>query len=233
MYDKEKEEKEKNGRVVGIDVGIKSTIMMSDGEVLSLDKDRIMKLVRKIERLQSIIDTKREINRKRGIKYSKRVEELERKRDRLFKKIENIKQDFYYKAVNHILNSHEYVAVEDLDLDKLRQVKHNNRKAEKNIHKYLMYTSLGKFFNILEYKAQLYGREVIKVDAKDTSKTCSNCGYVFHRLKLSDRTFRCPQCNFKIDRDLNASINILKRGLEHLAPSAGQVEYMPEMVIAR
>ena len=89
VYEREKEEKEKNGEAVGIDVGIKSTITMSNGEVLSLDKDRIMRIVRKIEKLQSIIDKKREINKKRGIKYSRRIAELERKRDRLFKKIES------------------------------------------------------------------------------------------------------------------------------------------------
>ena len=49
-------------------------------------------------------------------------------------------------------------------------------------------------------------------------------------MKLSDKTFRCPKCGFRIDRDLNASINILKRGLETLSPSAGQVEYRHEMV---
>ena len=233
VYEREKEEKEPNGNAVGIDVGIKSTITMSNGEALSLDKDRIMKLVRKIEKLQSIIDKKREINKERGIKYSRRIEELERKRDRLFKKIENIKRDFYYKAINHILNSHEYVVVEDLDLKELKESNGENKIVSRNVHKYLQYISLGELFRILEWKAELYGRKIIRVKAKDTSKTCSRCGYVNHDLKLSDRVFKCPSCGLRIDRDLNASINILKRGLEHIAPSSGHGEYMPEMVIAR
>ncbi|HDD57634.1 MAG TPA: transposase, partial [Thermoplasmatales archaeon] len=93
----------------------------------------------------------------------------------------------------------------------------------------LQHIAIGRFFSILEYKAQLYDRKVVKVEPKDTSKTCSNCGYVYHELKLSDKNFKCPKCGFRIDRDLNASINILKRGLELIAPSAGQVEYRREM----
>ena len=229
VYEREVVENTVTGGIVGIDVGIKSTITMSNGEILSLNKDSIMRLVTKIEKLQGIIDKKKYINKKKGIKHSKRVEELERKKDRLFKKIENIKRDFYYKAINHILNSHEYVVIEDLDLSELMQVEHENEKAERNIHKYLMYIAIGRFFSILEYKAQLYGRKVVKVEPKDTSKTCSNCGYVYHELKLNSKTFRCPQCGFRINRDLNASVNILKRGLEILSPSAGQVEYRREM----
>ena len=233
VYEKEKEEKEKNGKIVGIDVGIKSTITMSNGETLSMDKDKIMRLVDKIERLQSIIDKKREINKKRGIKYSKRVEELQRKRDRMFKKVKNIKRDFYYKAVNHILNSHEYVVVEDLNLKELKEHEGENKVVDRKVHKYLQYISLGELYRVMDWKAKLFGRVVIKVDPKHTSKTCSRCGYINHDLRLSDRTFICPSCSLKIDRDLNASINILNRGLEHVAPSSGHGEYMRENAIAR
>ena len=233
VYEREPEIKESNGNIVGIDVGIKSTITMSNGEVLSLDKDRIMASVQKAEKLQSIIDKKKAINKKRGIKHSRRIGELMRRRDKILKKIRNIQIDFYYKAVNHILNSHEYVVIEDLDLKELRGVRGNGKYVDKKVHKYLQYIALGKFFRILDWKAELCGREVIRVNPKDTSKTCSNCGYINHDLKLSDRVFKCPVCGLKIDRDLNASINILKRGLERIAPSSGQGEYMREMVALR
>jgi transposase len=58
------------------------------------------------------------------------------------------------------------------------------------------------------------GREVILVNPYHTSKKCSNCGHVVKDLKLSDRTFFCPVCGWKSDRDYNASLNILKSGLE-------------------
>jgi len=237
QYNKNPELEVSNNKIVGIDVGIKNTLTLSNGDKYSIDKEQIINLVKRAEYLQSIIDTKREINKKKGIRFSRRLEYLRRKRLRILKRIRNIHQDFYYKIINHILNSHEYVAVEDLDLAELIQVEHENEKAEKNIHKYLMYISLGKFFRVLEYKAQLHGRKIIKVEPEDTSKTCSNCGYIFHELKLSDRIFKCPLCGFRIDRDLNAAINILKRAieilLESLSPSAGQVEYRREMARVR
>jgi len=229
QYEKKIELKPSNRGVVGIDVGIRNTVTLSNGEVYKIDKDKIMQLVEKAEHLQSIIDKKMTINRKRGINYSKRVEYLRMKRLKILKKIRNIYQDFYHKVANHILNSHEYVVIEDLNLSELKQAKHENKKVEKKIHKYLQNISISGLFKILEYKAQLYERKIIKIDPKDTSKTCSNCGYVHHEMKLSDKTFRCPKCGFRIDRDLNASINILKRGLETLSPSSGHGEYRREM----
>ncbi len=158
---------------------------------------------------------------------------MERRRDKILKKIQNIKVDFYYKAINHILNSHEYVGVEDLNLKELKEADKGNRVIRRKVNKYLQYISLSEFFRILEWKSELYGREIIRVNPKDTSKTCSNCGYVNHELKLSDRVFKCSVCGLKIDRDLNASINILKRGLECIALSSGHGEYMREMVLNR
>ncbi len=233
VYEREKEEKEKNGEAVGIDVGVKNTITMSNGESISLETRKIMSLVRKEEKIQSIIDKKSAINEKRGIKRSKRIEGLERRRDKILKKIQNIKIDCYYKVVNHIFNSHEYVVVEDLNLRKLKESEKGNKVVRRKVNKYLQYISLSEFFRILEWKGELYGREIISVDPKDSSKTCSSCGYVNHELKLSDRVFKCPVCGMNMDRDLNASINILKRGLERIVPSPGHGEYMREMVAIR
>ncbi len=131
VYEREREVKEGNGRIVGIDVGIKNTITMSNGEVLSLDKKKIMALVGKAEMLQGAIDRKRAINKERGIKYSKRIEELEMRKDRVLKEIKNIKSDLYYKAVNYIFNSHEHVAVEDLNLSELKEAKKDNNTVRR------------------------------------------------------------------------------------------------------
>ncbi len=134
---------------------------MSNGEALSLGKGRIMRLVRKVERLQSIIDKKRATNIKRDLKYTKRVMELERKRDRLFMMLKDIKRDFYYKVVNHVLNSHEYVVVENLDLKELRGHVGEKKVASRKVHKYLRYIALSEFYHILEWKAELYVRKIM------------------------------------------------------------------------
>lgn len=75
--------------------------------------------------------------------------------------------------------------------------------------------SWGMFTRILEYKCERYGRELIKIDKWfPSSKTCSNCGNIKKELKLSERTYKCNECSFEIDRDLNASLNIKKEGLK-------------------
>jgi len=196
----------------GIDVGLKNTITLSTGEKFELDKKTIMKIAKKIERLQSIIDKKKNINQKRGIKDSKRVWKLQVRKLRLFKKIDNIRKNFYYKVINHILNNHEYVVIEDLNLKALKEKETNNKKMDKTIHKELQYISLGKFFEILEYKAKERGCKIIKVNPYNTSKTCSRCGWINNDLKLSDRVFKCTKCGLRLDRDVNASINILLLG---------------------
>ena len=229
LYEDEPKPLPSTNTAVGIDVGIKQTITTSDNEILSLPTQEIMKTVKKIEHLQSIIDTKREINKQRNIPHSKRIQHLKNKRRKLYKRLHNLKKDFYYKSVNHILKSHEYVIVEDLNLKELKELTSDNEKRDRKIHKYLQYISLSEFFRILEWKAKQYNRTLIRIDPHHTSKTCSNCGYIDHNLTLSDRTYNCPVCGLHIDRDYNASLNILKRGLEHIAPSLGHSEYMREM----
>ena len=72
---------------------------------------------------------------------------------------------------------------------------------------------LGRFTDYLQYKAESAGCAVVGVNPRDTSKTCSNCGNV-QEISLSERTFNCGTCGVSKDRDLNASINILKRATE-------------------
>ena len=216
------------GTAVGIDLGIKTTIYTSNEERISLPMEEIKKTVDKIEHLQSIIDNKKNINKERGIRHSKRVDDLKRKQMRLYKHLREIKHDFYYKSVNSIFKSHECVVVEDLQLDKLVQVKSESKGKDRKIHKSLSNISLSDFYRILDWKAEQYRRTVIRVNPAHTSKTCSVCGYINHDLKLSDRTYKCPSCGAVIDRDYNASINILNRGLEIIRKSSsdGLSEYM-------
>ena len=75
-------------------------------------------------------------------------------------------------------------------------------------------SALKEFVRILSDKAERAGRRVVFVEPAYTSRTCSRCGFVVGELKLSDRVFTCPKCGLVLDRDLNASLNILKRGLD-------------------
>ena len=88
----------------------------------------------------------------------------------------------------------------------------------KSIAKVLGDISISKFINNLEYKARWYGRTIIKVNRYfPSSQLCSNCNYQNKEVKnLITRTWECPVCKVKHDRDFNASINLLIKGLEHI-----------------
>lgn len=81
-----------------------------------------------------------------------------------------------------------------------------------NLEKRIQDASWSKFIQMIKYKAKWYGRQLIFVEPKNTSKTCSSCGFINEQLELKDREWTCPKCGSKHDRDLNASKNILNLG---------------------
>ena len=212
IYEKETKEQSLNkNKVVGIDVGVRSTITLSNGQVFQIDKEKIEKIVKKIEKLQSVIDKKKHINKLRGINYSKTLEKVMLKQRKLFEKIRNIKEDFYHKVSAYVVKNHDYIGIEDLDLNKFHTNKINeNEKVNKRFHKLLNFVSLSRFFSKLEYKAKKYGKKLIKINPRNTSRTCSKCGFVNEDLE-DKKVFKCPNCGLIIDRDLNASMNIQKK----------------------
>jgi putative transposase len=107
---------------------------------------------------------------------------------------------------NHNVEIFDIIAIEDLNVAGMIK----NHKLAKSISD----ASFSEFYNILSYKAKWYGKEVIKIERWfASSKTCSCCGWKNEHLTLSDRTFICKACGFEINRDSNASKNILKEAL--------------------
>jgi len=218
-----------SNKTIGIDVGIRNTITLSNNTKYKIDLEKIKKLVKKIEKLQSIIDKKKHINKKRGIRNSKELERVKLKQLTLFQKIKNIKDDFYHKITTYIVKNHDYIGIEDINLNQIQQ---NNiaeyKKANKRFHKLLGFTSLSTFTNKLEYKALREGKVLVKVNPKYTSKRCSCCGYLNKDLS-KDTKFKCPNCGLEVDRDLNASINIEYSMVQHFIPAWAERDKGAEM----
>ena len=176
---------------IGIDVGIKSFAVMSDGQVI--DNPKYLK--------QSESKLK-EIQRQQSKKRSKN---LKKKLARLHEKVSNQRKDFQHKLSRKIINEFGYIYVEKL---KPKEMVKNNFKV---LNKYINDAAWSQFFNFLSYKAENAGRKLIKVNPKNTTQACSGCGKIVPK-DLSVRIHNCPYCGLILDRDYNAALNIFRLG---------------------
>ena len=122
---------------------------------------------------------------------------------KLYVKKVNKTKDYLHKVSHHLSTQYDTVIVEDLNTKTMSESKVRGRNRQ------LRNTSIGKFVSMLEYKV----KRVIKVNPMYTSQTCCLCHHhIEKKLPLSNRTFKCPHCGLKLDRDHNAAVNILQLG---------------------
>ena len=126
---------------------------------------------------------------------------------KLHKKVKNQRNDYQHKVSREIVNKYNIICLETLKVKSMIK----NRRLARGISD----VSWSSFVSKLEYKIAENQGYLVKIDKfYPSSKTCSNCGCVKKELKLSERVYHCNECGFEIDRDLNASINILNVGLK-------------------
>lgn len=181
---------------IGLDMGLESFYTDSRGNKVGNPR-WLRKVEAGIKRLQRVVS-----RRKKGGKNR------EKARKRLAKahlKVQRQRRDFAVKLARCVVRSNDRVAFEDLPV---RNRVHNGRLA-----KSISDAAWAAFRRWLEYYGQVYGRVIVPVPPQYTSQTCSRCGARVVK-SLSERTHRCPCCGLVLDRDHNAAINILQRGLK-------------------
>ena len=192
---------EKTGKKVGIDLGIKDFVITSDG--YKYKNNRFTKTYAK-----KLKENQQHLSRK--VKGSNRYKEQKLKVGAIHKKITNSRMDNLHKVSTELIKKYDIIYLEDLNIKSMIK----NHKLAKHISD----ASWGKFITLLEYKANWNDKEIIKIDRFfPSSKQCNNCGFINQNLKLDCREWTCPSCNTKLDRDLNASKNILKEGIKTLS----------------
>ena len=180
---------------VGIDVGIKDFAVLSNGEAYKNPK-HLRKSEKRIAKLQ------RDLSRKQIGSSNRNKARI--KVAKLHEKIANQRMDFLHKKSTEIIRKNQAIVIEDLKV--------KNLMKNHNLAKSIAEVSWSRFREMLDYKSRWYGRELIIAPPDyPSSQLCSDCGNRSSQTKdLACRVYICPECGLEIDRDYNASLNLLK-----------------------
>ena len=201
-------------KMVGLDLGLKSFVVTSDGEEIAnsqyyrRDEKKLAKAQRKHAR------------KKKGSQNRKKAQ---RKVARIHARIADRRRNYQHQLSTSIMHENQVVCVESLAV--------KNMVKNPYLSKSISDVGWGEFVRQLGYKAKWYGRTLVKIDQwYPSSKTCSACGYILDSLDLSIRTWVCPACGTRHDRDTNAARNVLTEGLSALNACGGNVRPVPARV---
>ena len=185
------------GRSAGIDLGVTSFLVMSDGQKIANPR-HLQRRARNLARYQRRLARCQNGSANRAKAKAKVA--------RAHRKVANARRDFLHKTTTHLVRGHDLIAIEDLAVTNMARNRHLARAISD--------CGWGEFRRQLEYKCERAGRCLVVTGRwYPSSKTCSSCGFVLAELALKVRAWRCPSCRARHDRDFNAAKNILAAGL--------------------
>ena len=183
-------------KVLGIDLGINHYLVDSEGNKVEHPKlyEKTQKILKKSYRNLS--------KKKKG---SKNRMKARKSLNRIYEKLNSQRNNFLHKTSTDLIRKCKIIILEDLNIKGMMEQRYFNAKN-------ITDSSWNKFIQMLEYKAENSGVQLIKVNPKNTTKTCSNCSHV-QKMPLWVRTYKCENCLFEMCRDENSAINIKNLGL--------------------
>lgn len=216
---KEPENFKKTGKQVGIDVGVADLAILSNGlKYPAFDASYFEKQSRiwqsKYLRRRHLAyllceqDKNQKVLNPRSLESFSNWQRARKLKARYQKKATNKRKDYLHKLTTHLVRQYDVIAIEDLKVKNL-QKNHCLAKAIAN-------ASWNMFRQMLEYKCERYGKELIAINPKNTSRVCSKCGFNSGAKPLEIREWTCPNCQTHHDRDINAAVNILHKAMPAL-----------------
>lgn len=190
---------EPSQNAIGLDVGLNHFYTDSQGNQVENPR-YLRKSEKSLKRLQKRVSKKFKKGQKQSANYKKAKQKLARKH----LKVSRQRKDFAVKLARCVIQSSDVIVYEDLQVRNMVK----NRKLAKSISD----ASWSLFREWLEYFGKVFGKATIAVPPQYTSQNCSSCGATVKKA-LSQRTHQCPSCGTVLDRDHNAALNILAKGL--------------------
>ena len=208
---------EKTGAVVGIDMGVADLAITSEGKKYS--KFRTSYLDKQVKTWQSKFSKRKHQATVQARQWNHNHKDIKEELEdysnwqkarvtkaRCQAKIANKRKDYLHKITTELVRNYDVIVIEDLKAKNLLK-NHHLAKSIANNSWYL-------FREMLEYKCKWYGKQLLVVSPNYTSQICSNCGYHSGKKPLEIREWTCPKCGANHDRDINAAVNILNKGLK-------------------
>lgn len=178
-------------KTVGIDIGIKTFAVLSDGTEIPNPK-HLKQSLDKVKKLQRSLSHKN--------KGSKNRDKARRKLALAHEQVTNRRNDFLHKVTSYLVNNYDTICLEDLNVKGMVK-NHHLAQALDDI-------AIGTFNTLLEYKAKERGVNILRIGRFEPSSKMCTCGYINHNLTLAMREWICPKCGLIHDRDLLAANNI-------------------------
>jgi len=198
-----------NNKAVGIDVGVALMVADSNGS-----KVKPLELMRELKKLRT---KAQQLSRKKKGSNNRAKAKAKIAKQNLH--IANMRKDFLHK-LSKSYSENQTVVVEDLKIKNMTKATKGtvekpskNASAKRGLNRAITQQSWGLFFELLEYKLIERGGELIKVNPKYTSQTCNKCGHISKENRKSQDKFVCTSCGHSANADINASKNILDRGI--------------------
>ncbi|MEU0564544.1 transposase [Nonomuraea sp. NPDC005983] len=184
------------GSAVGVDLGVKDFAVLSTGERIANPR-HLERKAKNLARYQ-----RRMARKQRG---SNNRNKARAKVARAHTKVRDARADFLHKTSARLVREHDLIVIEDLAV--------KNMVRNRSLARVISDCGWGEFRRQLQYKTARQGRHLIVIDRwYPSSKTCSACGHLLAELSLNTRTWHCPSCGTRHDRDINAAKNILAAG---------------------